>query len=316
MIVVRPILRRALAATGLLVAAWAAPARGDTCGDCGPPSDATFRDAMGGALRDEGESPDTWDYEGGACTVAVGPVVARLVGEEMIAVDSGEAWACPDKVRDCRALYELNPSDIEWTLTSAAGGDLGPTLLAGMVAGAKQAGCPASGPPPFTKIDAIIKAVYCYTAPWTVYVGIDEYEATADYAITRTFTWWVRNPAFGDLVLATGTVEHPCTSGTAGMRRMWPSDTFYDIVAVACSVPCTPRIGPGYELWPYVPEDDEPKPTGSSSGSTTSTPPQPSDGGTEPQPENPPPLPGADADDPARTEEGTDGPRVGEGGTP
>ena len=269
MIDVRPHLRRLVAATAILVTAWAAPARGDTCSDCGPPADAVFREAMGGSLHDSGEFPDYYAYEGGPCEVAIGPITAKCVGQEAISAGSGEVQTCPSGtgVAYLKAQLTIGPEH-SWSLTSDAGGDLGPTLVEKMAAAAEAAGCPASGTPKALAFDQTIRANWCRVLPWRAWFLLSDYEATADYTISRQFRWWVKNDATGDLVFASGTLIHPCESGTATMKRRWPVEARLDTVSKPCPEPCTmPTADPvKTEPEPPKPEEPAPAPTPSTDG--------------------------------------------------
>jgi len=270
--------RLALSVALLTSAAFAARARADSCSDCGPPSDAEFRAAMGDAFRDFGDYPDSYEYDGGECSAVVGPVTTRKVREDLVSMGVGEAWSCPENKSSSHTTFSFQMSaETEWHLTASVSTELDAAILAAMKLGVEGGTGGGIGSSTTTTIAVNIESAFCHRTPWAAYFVVGEFEARAHFDVKRRFRWWIKNVTSGARVVASGDVYVVCDGGEAVMARIWPilgsvlagdrrCATGCANVAVGTKVwhPALPPGVPPIDPWPLGP--DEPSGGGGSGG--------------------------------------------------
>lgn len=292
----------AVAALGVAtVIAFAAAARGGSCSDCGPPSDAAVRAAMGVLFRDQGE--DYYETDGGECEISVGPASQHKVREELMAVGSGEAFNCPEGKCDSHIRYSLTlTAENEWHLTASVSAEFDAAIVAKIKAGLEGGIGGGSGSGATTEISEDIHASYCHRLPWVAYFVIAEFEATATYDVKRRFRWWIKNSNSGSTVFASGDVWVACEGGSVTLSRLWPILAAVAIKDDRCATSCDTTIlsGPSWHppLPPGIPPID-PWPPVTTPG--TGTGPGQGSGGGTPAPAPAPTPPSDPAPTPAPT---------------
>ena len=263
--------RRAFVAALLLSASLAARARADSCSDCGPPSDADFRAAMGDRFRDYGDSPDSYEYDGGECSAVVGPVTMKKVREELVSMGVGEAWNCPESKASSHATFTFEMSgENEWHLTGSLGAELDVPILAALKAGVEGGASSSVGSSTTTTISVNIESSFCHRTPWAAYFIVGEFQASAHYDVKRRFRWWIKNPTSGSHVVASGDVYVVCEGGEAVMARVWPILGSVLAGDKRCATGCVkvttsqkvwhPPLPPGIppiDPWPVTPDAPE-----------------------------------------------------------
>jgi hypothetical protein len=260
----------------LALGASAGAARADACSSCPAPSPADLAaqpDYPVGPWP-QGTYLETLACE---CTYKVSGVPTVTQGPAWLVFrGSGEVWNCPESASDDHVTIEIAEGDsTSWSFAAEASA----TVKAVALEVALKVSAGVGGGHVITevkRVTKIIRAQVGHRIPWAGYFELADFTLDMDLAVTRRWSWWIKNVYLGHTVLTSGSIFMDCGTDHATLTRRGSIGYKFRLADAPCSAgpattpsdlgwwpiplpPPPPPVTPGSDpLPPSVDDPDEP----------------------------------------------------------